>query len=337
MLLSIIIPVYQVERYLEQCLDPLLRCDLRECEILLSLGNSTDRSSEISRRYEERYPFIHTLLQKGDGLSDARNSAMEVARGEYLLFLDSDDYILPENLNFVLSRLRDGSFPGDVIVTDFFRRSRSSGRMEEIFQIGAGTPVRYGLEHLPRMLRKRQCFWNVWRYLYRREFLEEHGIRFWDGMLSEDVDFTTSVFLAEPEIIFCHSPYYVYCVEREDSLMGSSTLKRLSDTVIVLERSISRMKESTLPYAPCLAAQFQFEYILNLAITAELPAEDQAAARLLYRSWKETLADSSDPLVRIARWGIGVLGPETSARILHRFKMLRRWRRHHLSRRKAKE
>ena len=65
--------------------------------------------------------------------------------------------------------------------------------------------------------------------------------------------------------------------------------------------------------------------------------EDAFGLKILYRSWKETLADSSDPLVRIARWGIGVLGPETSARILHRFKMLRRWRRHHLSRRKAKE
>ena len=68
MLLSIIIPVYQVERYLEQCLDSVLRCDLRDCEVLLSLGNSTDRSSEIGWQYEERYPFIRTLLQKGDGL-----------------------------------------------------------------------------------------------------------------------------------------------------------------------------------------------------------------------------------------------------------------------------
>ena len=337
MLLSIIIPVYQVEDYLECCLDSVLACDLTDCEVLLSMGGSADRSDQISRRYAEKYPLIQALTQRGTGLSDARNCAMEAARGDYLLFLDSDDYVLPQNLNNILSRLRDGSLRADVIVADFYRFSRASGRMEAVFQIGQDTPIRSGIDFLPKMLRRRQCFWNVWRYLYRRAFMEEHGIRFWENMLSEDLDFTSSVFLAEPKMIFCHSPYYVYCVEREDSLMGSSTLKRLSDTVIVLERSISRMKESTLPYAPCLAAQFQFEYILNLAITAELPAEDQAAARLLYRSWKETLADSSDPLVQIARWGIGVLGPETSARILHRFKMLRRWRRHHLSRRKAKE
>lgn len=336
MLLSIIIPVYRVERYLEQCLNSVIRCDLRDCEILLSLGNSTDRSNEISRRYEEKYHFIHTLSQKGTGLSDARNSAMEIAQGKYLLFLDSDDYILPKNLNFVLSRIRDGSFQSDVIVTDFYRCSRSSGRMEEIFQIGASTPVRSGLDHLPEMLRKRQCFWNVWRYLYRREFLEEQDIRFWENMLSEDLDFTTSVFLSAPEVIFCHTPYYVYCVEREDSLMGNPTLKRLSDTVMVLEKSIRRMRESILLYAPKFVSQFQFEYILNLAITVELPLEDRQDAWTLYRNWKETLENSQDPLVRATRIALGVLGLPATACILHQIKMLRRWRRHHFSRRKAK-
>ena len=337
MLLSIIIPVYQVERYLKQCLDSVLACDLADCEILLSLGRSTDRSDQISLEYEKKYPIIHTLCQTGTGLSDARNCAMEIAKGDYILFLDSDDFILPENLNYIISHLRDGSFRADVIVTDFYRLSRSSGRREEIFQIGAGTPVQRGLEHLPKMLKKRQCFWNVWRYVYRREFLEKNEIRFWEDMLSEDVDFTTSVFLAEPRVIFSHSPYYVYCVEREDSLMGSPTLKRLSDTVAVLEKSIRRMKESSFPYAPDFIAQFQFEYILNLAITVELPPEDHPTARHLYQNWQDVLAENPDRWVRIARKGIWLLGLSASARILHQLKMLRRWRRNHLSRRKAKE
>lgn len=338
MLLSIIIPIYQVEKYLAQCLDSVLACDLRDCEILLSLGRSMDRSSEIGLEYEKNYSMIHALFQTGTGLSDARNSAMKAAKGDYILFLDSDDFILPGNLASVLSRLRDGSFQADVVVTDFYRLSRSSGRMEEIFQIGASTPVCSGLDFLPEMLRRRQCFWNVWRYLYRREFLEEHDIRFWENMLSEDVDFTTSVFLAEPEVVFCHSPYYIYCVEREDSLMGTPTLKRLSDTVTVLERSIRRMRESSFPYAPNFVAQFQFEYILNLAITAELLPGEQSAARLLYQNWRDILAGSSDRWVRIAEKGIGLLGLSVSARILHQFKMFRRWRRHRFTRRrKAKE
>jgi len=335
MLLSIIIPVYQVESYLEQCLNSVLSCDLTDCEILLSLGDSMDESNQISRRYAEKHQLIHTLTQRGKGLSDARNCTMEVAKGDYILFLDSDDYIIPENLDFVISHLRAGSFRADVIVADFYRLSRSSGQIEEIFQIGKDMPVQYGLDFLPQMLRKRQCFWNVWRYLYRREFLEEQGIRFWEDRFSEDVDFTTSVFLAKPEVVFCHSPFYVYCVERGDSIMGTLTLKRLSDTVAVLERSILRMKESDLPYAPRFAAQLQFEYVLNMAIPAELPAEDRPAARRLYQNWKNVLAGSSDWLVRVAGKIIGLLGLSVSSRILHQLKMLRRWGRHHISRRKA--
>lgn len=330
MLLSIIIPVYQVEQYLEQCLNSVLCCNLWDCEVILSLGKSTDRSSEISRQYAKQYHFIHTLVQKNTGLSDARNSAMEVAQGDYLLFLDSDDYILPRHLDFVLSQLREGNFQVDVIATDFYRQSRASGQMEEIFQIGADTPVQYGLDFLPEMLRKRQCFWNVWRYLYRRSFLEEQDIHFWEGMLSEDVDFTTSVFLAKPEVIFCHKPYYVYCVERDNSLMGNPTLRRLSDTIAVLERSIQRTRESGIGYAQHLMAQFQFEYILNLAVIVELPLEDRPAARCLYQGWKEILADSPDPLVQITRWGIGLIGLGATAHILHQLKMIRRWKRHHL-------
>lgn len=262
---------------------------------------------------------------------------MEAAQGDYILFLDSDDYILPENLDFVLSQLREGSFRVDVIVTDFYRQSRASGQTEEIFQIGADTPVQYGLDFLPKMLKKRQCFWNVWRYLYRRSFLEEHGIQFWEGMLSEDVDFTTSVFLAKPEVVFCHAPYYVYCVEREDSLMGTPTLRRLSDTITVLERSIQRTRASGLGRARHLMAQFQFEYILNLAITVELLPENRPAARCLYRNWKEILAESPDLLVQIAREGIGLIGLGATAHILHWLKMVRRWKRHHLIRKKATE
>jgi len=335
MLLSIIIPVYQVESYLEQCLNSVLSCDLTDCEILLSLGDSMDESNQISRRYAEKHQLIHTLTQRGNGLSDARNCAMEVAKGDYILFLDSDDYILPENLDFVISNLRNGSFQADVIVTDFYRFSRSSGQIEEIFQIGKDTPVQYGLDFLPKMLQKRQCFWNVWRYIYRQDFLEEHGIRFWEDRFSEDVDFTTSVFLAKPEVVFCHSPFYVYCVERGDSIMGTLTLKRLTDTVAVLERSILRMKESDFPYAPRFAARLQFEYILNMAIPAELPLEDRPTARRLYQNWKNVLAGSSDWLVRAAGKIIFLLGLSVSARILHQLKMLRRWRRHHISRRKA--
>lgn len=327
--LSIVIPVYNVEPYLEQCLKSVLCCDLTACEIILSLGISADRSSEICFAYARENPSIHTLHQNGTGLSNARNCAMDVAQGEYLMFLDSDDYVDSRRLDSLISQIRDTCFSADVIATDFYRQDRRTGRITPIFQIGADAPAQYGMDFLPSMLRKRQCFWNVWRYVYRRIFLEQHGIRFMENSLSEDIDFTTSVFLAEPEIVFSHSPYYIYTVGRGESLMDCPNCKRLTDTVFVLKDAIRRLRVSSFPYAQLLIAQFQFEYILNLALTVEIVPRDRTAARALYADWRQVVSGSPDQAVRCVSRIITITGLRLAAYGLHFLKQLRRWLRKH--------
>ncbi len=324
-LLSIIIPVYNVEPYIEHCLSTVLDCNLDSCEIILSLGKSIDKSNDICADYERKYPLIHALRQSGAGLSNARNCAMDMAQGEYLLFLDSDDYVDSFCLDSIISKLRSKSFSADVIVTDFYRLDRRTGCFTPIFQIGEDMPVQCGLKFLPQMLRKRQCFWNVWRYLYRRSFLERHGIRFIENRLSEDIDFTTSVFLAEPEIIFSHSPYYVYTVGRGESLMDRPNFKRLSDTVFVLQNSIERLRNSHFRYAPQIMAQYQFEYVLNLALTTEIDPADRRAALALYVDWRQILSGSMDPVVRGISYMIKVVGLKLTGYVLHILKQLRRF------------
>jgi len=92
-LLSIIIPVYNVEQYLKKCLDSILCCNLKDCELLLSMGKSSDRSELLCREYAQKYLFIQFFNQNGKGLSNARNCALDLAKGRYVLFLDSDDYV----------------------------------------------------------------------------------------------------------------------------------------------------------------------------------------------------------------------------------------------------
>ena len=324
MLLSIIIPVYNVEPYLERCLSTVLACDLTDCELILSLGKSRDKSSDICLKYAKQYSFVQTMEQNGTGLSNARNCAMEIAQGEYILFLDSDDYVDNACLDQLIGKLRNKVIASDVVVTDFYRCDLRLGRTVPCFQIGREAEVQKGMEFLPRMLRRRECFWNVWRYIYRRSFLEKCGIRFLENRLSEDVDFTTSVLLVGPEICFSHSPYYVYAVGRGQSLMDRPSLKRLTDTVFILERSITRLRESGFPYAPQVAAQFQFEYILNLALAVEIDPKERTAALALYQNWRQTLAKSPDPVVRWVRRALGVTGVRTAGYGLRLLKLLRR-------------
>ena len=324
-LLSIIIPVYNVEPYLDKCMEAVLCCNLASCEIILSLGNSTDRSNELCLDYERKHPFIRAICQSGTGLSNARNCALDIAQGAYLLFLDSDDYVDSIYLNNLLTNIRNRTFAPDVIVTDFYRLDQRTDCLLPVFQIGENTPVQYSMDFLPVMLRKRQCFWNVWRYIYRRSFLEDHGIRFAENRLSEDVDFTTKVFLAEPEIVFSHSPYYIYVVGRGRSLMDRPDIKRLSDTVFLLRQAIEQLRMSDFRYAPQVIAQFQFEYILNLALTVEIDPEDRTEALDLYRDWRRVLFGSIDPAVQCAAFLLRITGIKPIAHGLHIIKQPHRW------------
>ena len=316
MLLSIIIPVYQVEEYLEQCLNSVLRCSLQDCEILLSLGDSTDRSNEICYQYARQFSIIRVIKQGGKGLSNARNSATQQEKGKYLLFLDSDDYIISENLDHIIGQLRNGSFCSDVIAADFYELNCTTQEITKVFPIGEKDSVRTGIEFLPDFLPKRQNYWSVWRYLYRRDFLEKNHLQFWENKMAEDVDFTTRVFLAEPTMIFCHSPYYVYRVDRKGSLMDGNTLKHFSDTVAVLNSSIIRTRESRLLYAGILLSHLQRDYIYNLSLAVDLPKQDRVSAFCLYDDWRETLKGNTNSTIRFSAFSLSLAGIPITAYLL---------------------
>ena len=158
MILSVIVPVYNVEAYLAGCLDSLLACDLTDCEIILSFRDSQDRSKEICDQYCSKFSFVRLISQEGTGLSNARNCAMRIACGDYLLFVDSDDRVDSAVLGELIRRIREGSINADLVVTDFYRVVFPAQKLEPIFQIGETTQDQYDMRFLPHMLRRRQCF-----------------------------------------------------------------------------------------------------------------------------------------------------------------------------------
>ena len=334
-LLSIIIPVYQVEEYLEQCLNSVLCCSLQDCEVLLSSGNSIDRSNEICYEYAKKFPFIQVIKQNGTGLSNARNSAMKMAKGKYFLFLDSDDYIIPENLNYILTQFRNGFFQSDVIAADFYELNCITQEVTNIFPIGKDDPIKMGIEFLPLILQKGQNYWSVWRYIYRRDFLEKNNLQFKENSMAEDVDFTTRVLLANPDIIFCHSPYYVYRVARKGSLMDGVTLKRFTDAAAVLKSSIQKVQESQLPYAKLLLDHLQRDYLYNLSFAIELPIQDHTSALLFYKDWKEVLKKPSNLVVRISMFSMYLFGIPITAYLLCWTRRLKHWIRKLIGRKKT--
>lgn len=322
--ISVIVPVYNVADFLQVCVESILPALREEDEIILSLGQSNDSSTELSKELANKYEEVRIVYQTGTGLSNARNCAISTAKGDYIICVDGDDYVQTEKLWEILEKIRTKEICEDLIVHDYYRFDRRTGQQVPCFQIG-DISDQLGLQFMPTFLRKRKCFWNVWRFIYKKSFLLNHSIVYRENKLSEDVDYTTSVFLAEPSIRFTHSPFYIYTVGRGDSLMDQPTLNRLQDTIDILKDSIFRLRESKLGYASKMIAQFQFEYILNLAIPLEVQKCDAAEAWILYDDWNEVLRDSTDFVVVLFTVLFRLIGIRLSGVLLHRAKIIRRW------------
>ena len=191
---SVIIPVYNIEKYLRRCVDSILQGLGEDDEIILSLGDSQDLSTKIASDYAQDYKNIHLVKQDGLGLSNARNCALREAKGTYIIYVDGDDYVKTDCFRDMLERIRHNNGVYDVYMLDYYRFDYRSGRYENQFIIPEGTML-YGEESLNVILSGRGCFWNVWRFIYKRAFLEKNNLSFLENSLAEDIDYTTRIFI----------------------------------------------------------------------------------------------------------------------------------------------
>lgn len=196
MKLSIIIPVYNVEEYIRPCLESILRQGLDEdCyEIIIINDGTPDKSMEVIADMIEAHPNIHALEQENLGVSIARNKGLEIATGDYIFFVDSDDIVTDNSLPFLLNKAI--SSKADLIVADFIKMTD-----EQIDQLSSkpfnqkdgSYQVKTGEELFFQDLNPYYC--SVWRAMYRREFLNQNNIRFTPHICFEDVPFTHQCYL----------------------------------------------------------------------------------------------------------------------------------------------
>ena len=111
--ISIIVPVYNIEAYVARCLDSLVQQDLKEIEIIVVNDGSTDNSPEICKSYAKKYPNIKYISQRNQGLSAARNTGISAAKGEYIGFVDGDDFVK----NGMFSTLYNNAIENDVLIS----------------------------------------------------------------------------------------------------------------------------------------------------------------------------------------------------------------------------
>lgn len=219
--LSIIVPVYNVEEYLERCIDSLLHQDLpqEDYEIIIVNDGSTDRSYEIAQRQAANNDNIVLLTQENLGLSGARNTGLKYVRGEYILFVDSDDFFTPNSIKLLIQTAETNKL--DLC---FFRT---------VFEYNDNKQVYGESQHFDEnvvydgnyLMLNGMAISSVWQNLYSSNFLMNTGVLFYEGIIHEDIDFNFRLYPLAKRIMF--TPYYCYhyCVYRESILRTQSPTK----------------------------------------------------------------------------------------------------------------
>ena len=209
--LSIIIPVYNVEQYIRPCLESVIRQGLKEeCyEVIVVNDGTEDRSIEMIQDLISRYQNIIVINQKNQGLSMARNNGLQVATGEYVLFIDGDDLLMDNCLSYLLNKTI--SSKADLVVADYIRMNddQITKNIGHPFTQNDGRVLeKTGEDLFLNDLDPNCCY--VWRTLYRREFLDKNSLRFIPNICFEDIPFTHQCYAKADLCLKVNWVMYIY-------------------------------------------------------------------------------------------------------------------------------
>lgn len=198
-------PVYNVEKFIGKCLSSLVDQTFTDFEIIAVNDGSTDDCLDILNRYKERYSFITVINQQNGGLSQARNAGLKVARGEYLCFVDSDDYVAPTYLEELYNACVNNGC--DIACCYYYFRFVENGFLFEYPFRCKGVFSR--TEAMNKLLRDIQIQSLMWNKLYKRSLFADYDIQF-PNMCFEDVAIANRVFNHAEKIVVIDRPLYYY-------------------------------------------------------------------------------------------------------------------------------
>ncbi len=224
MVLSIIIPVYNVENYIIRCVESITEYADERIQIIIIDDGSRDDSIDKILPICEANAYIEIYHKINGGLSSARNFGLDKAKGKYIHFVDSDDFIIGENLPQIIDKLENSIEPFFV-----FRHMTISE-----YNIANGNNNNKGkyvkVSRVDYIKHSRNPITNVWKTIVSKKLITEHELIFREGVLCEDIEWITKILLYVDHIVWSDLLLYIYNNERTDSIMKVLSAKRVDDT-----------------------------------------------------------------------------------------------------------
>ena len=293
--ITVIVPVYNVERYLDQCLDSLQRQTYPNLQVLIVNDGSTDRSPQIAWQRVQQRPDRFCLLQKPNGgLSDARNFAIPYATGEWIGFLDSDDYADPDYYEKMAEQMAKGM---DVVVSDieyFYEDGRQPWRMQ-------------GLNPHAFSSVQRQAFLSpmfAWNKLYRASLFTEQGFRYPTGTWYEDIPVTMPIFALSSHIGY-QKEALIHYRQRPGSIMSETASQRLKEIFPVMQQVRDQFHQMGIEQK--YAQELEYLHIDSLRLVRDVPFLRSPLSRELYAMSQQVMREHyphwhRNPYLRQLSW-----------------------------------
>lgn len=273
---SVIIPVYKVENYLQQCVESVLEQSFSDIEVVLVDDGSPDRCPEICDEFAVKDNRVKVIHKKNGGLSDARNCGVRAACGTYLMFLDSDDYWGdPEALEKVhrdIKRYADGAdivmfqaqlvYPDGTVISDRGKFADNFNDMERE-------------ESLQYMVEKGLLIGSACSKVVRRTFLLEHDLFFKVGIKSEDIHWIFRVANAMPKYQYTDQFFYMYRKGRPGSITTTVSRGHLQQLADMLEEFSDEQRYVNQTVKKCILSLVSYQLTILIASVMNLPSGEE--------------------------------------------------------------
>ena len=223
-LLTVVIPIYNVEKYLKRCIESILIQEWKNYDILLVDDGSTDSSPQICDDYAKVYDFISVIHKKNGGLSEARNTGISHAKGDYVYFPDSDDWLEPQTFKELADVLESQEF--DIVS---FNREFVKGEEDTIVSDPLVTQVYEGKDAFVQMLKHSYITGFANDKIYKKSLFIDNNISFPKGKYYEDLGTNYKLFLSAKNVFATNQKYYHYLIDNPDSITQSWNEQKFSD------------------------------------------------------------------------------------------------------------
>ena len=307
---SIVVPVYNVEDYLDECVQSVINQSYTDWELILVDDGSPDNCPQLCDEYAFRDNRIKVIHKENGGASSARNLGVSMSRGEYVLFLDSDDFYNDDNaLKIMNEGITDSSC--DVLVfgcTDFNMNTGESVVTRGGYDLNLISVSSYN-ESLHYLMQNKMLPGGPTVFCTRRELIIQNSIIFKEGVQNEDYDYVLSVFMYAKSISALNNPFYSYRKARQDSVTGTASIKMIYGIEYTLNKWLNNLslidtEQIRKDYLNYLA----FIYSTGFVACGRMNRDDRREALKIMKRHKDVLKYAYWKKPIITRYAIKIIG-----------------------------